>query len=90
MPVGSSWNDVNTVLAYEAVLRANGEQLTASSLGATGLAPFWQQVLLVFEAYRQIKHTDQPVKVETLTALDPGYRWLVRHRWGNRMPKETT
>nr|WP_062340070.1 thymidylate synthase [Herbidospora sakaeratensis] len=88
MPTASDWNDIETVLAHEAILRANREPLTSAKLQAVALGPYWQQVLLVFEVYRQIKHTDAPVQAATLAALDPGYEWLVRRRWANRMPKE--
>lgn len=87
MPVGSSWSDIETVLAHEAILRGNVEPLPLAKLETIPLAPYWQQILLVFEVYRQIKHTDEPVKAETLAALDPGFQWLVRRRWANRMPK---
>ncbi|MEQ4726031.1 hypothetical protein [Nonomuraea sp. B19D2] len=47
---------------------------------STELAPYWLQVLLVREAYRQITHTGRPFSVEVLQALDPGCRWLVERR----------
>ncbi|WP_440063752.1 thymidylate synthase [Streptosporangium sp. OZ121] len=84
MPSPSSWWEVLTVLEQEEALRTNTVHHTPATIEATGLPPYWQQVLLVFEAHRQIKHTDRPVTPDILDALDPGYRWLVTHRWRNR------
>jgi thymidylate synthase len=72
----------------EAGLRTNTRQHSVESIARTGLAPYWQQVLLVWEVYRQISHTDQLVSEEVVQALDPGYRWLVRQRWPKRMPQD--
>ncbi|GAA1456966.1 thymidylate synthase [Nocardiopsis exhalans] len=87
MPAGDVASALGTVLEHEELLRTNEVQHTPKSVSETGLPEYWQQVLLLFEAYRQIKHTDQSVSAELLDLLDPGYQWLVRHRWKNRMPQ---
>ncbi|WP_329092389.1 thymidylate synthase [Streptosporangium sp. NBC_01469] len=61
MPTSSWWHEVRAVLKQEEALRTNAVQHTSASVKATGLPSYWQQILLVFEAYRQIKHTDQPI-----------------------------
>jgi thymidylate synthase len=88
MPADACMTSLRLLVQEEAGLRANRHQHTATSVAATGLAPYWQQVLLLLELYRQISHTDQPVPEEILQALDPGYRWLVARRWPKRMPGE--
>ncbi|MGW4639527.1 thymidylate synthase [Sphaerisporangium sp. NPDC004334] len=90
MPATTSWSEVLAVLEQEEALRTNAVQHTPASVEATGLPPYWQQVLLVFEAYRQIKHTDRPVTLGVLDAMDAGHRWLVTRRWRNRMPAGTS
>ncbi|MGW0486207.1 thymidylate synthase [Nonomuraea sp. NPDC003214] len=87
MPVDDCWTSLRLLMQEEAGLRANLHQHTGASVRETGLDPYWQQVLLVFEVYRQITHTDQPVTRDVLGALDPGYQWLIRHRWPKRMPE---
>ncbi|WP_329429025.1 thymidylate synthase [Streptosporangium sp. NBC_01495] len=89
MPAASSWGEVRVVLEQEEALRTNTVQHTPGSIEKTGLPPYWQQILLIFEAHRQIKHTDQPVAPDLLDALDPGYRWLVTRRWRNRTTAST-
>lgn len=86
MPSGSSWEDVETVLRYEHQLRQNRAVLTPAALATTDLDPYWQQVILLFEAYRQIEHTEHPMETATIDALWPPYRWLMQHRWPARMP----
>ncbi|MEU6718972.1 thymidylate synthase [Nonomuraea sp. NPDC046802] len=88
MPADACLTSLRLLAQEEVELRTDIRRHTAESIADTGLAPYWQQVLLVWEAYRQITHTDRPVNVEILQALDPGYRWLVEQRWPNRMPRE--
>jgi thymidylate synthase len=90
MPASASWSDIATVLDHEAALRANTQRHTPASIAATGLAPYWQTVLLLFEAYRQIHHTDAPVSGDVEGALPPAYRWLLRRRWPERITGGTT
>lgn len=86
MPAGVGWADVETVLAHEEALRTNRARLNPADVAALDLDPYWQQVMLLFEIYRQITHEDDAVHTATLDALHPGYRWLIAHRWPDRMP----
>lgn len=86
MPTGDVASVLRTVLEHEEMLRTDQTRHTPKSLAETGVPGYWQQVLLLFEIYRQIKHTDSLVSAEHLEVLEPGYQWLVRHRWKNRMP----
>lgn len=90
MPADTSWSAVEAVLEHEEALRTNERSHTRETLAETGLPEYWRQVLLLFEIFRQIKHTDQAVNPDHVAALDPGYRWLVTRRWKNRMPLEGT
>lgn len=85
MPEDASWVDLETVQVHEELLRTNQRSHTPATIAETGLAPYWQQILLLFEAHRQIKHTEEPVGADVLTALDPGFRWLLHHRWSDRV-----
>lgn len=80
MPVTTVWDDVRRVQAHEAALRQNRERLAPATVPRTGLAPYWQQVLLLFELHREIVH-DQAVDPDVYDALLPGFRYLVRHKW---------
>lgn len=82
----TSWADVDQVMQLEQELRANHVALSPREIDASGLAPYWQQVILLFEVYRQITHIKAPVDAVTMDALWPAYRWLVAHRWPTRMP----
>ncbi len=87
MPTDTTFDTLATVLWHEEALRTNQVQYQPGDIAALGLAPYWQQVLLLFEAKRQLVHCpDQPVRPEVLAGLDPGLRWLVAHRWPKRMP----
>jgi thymidylate synthase len=39
----------------------------------------------VFEAYRRITHTAQPVDAAVTAALHLGHRWLLAARWPDRI-----
>jgi thymidylate synthase len=87
MPL-TGWTEVDLVGHYEEVLRHDELHLDTSDPGWLGLKPYWQQVVLLFEVYRQISHHPGcPVTAAALKALDPGYRWLVAHRWPGRIPE---
>lgn len=86
MPRGASWSDLETVQIHEEWLRTNERSHTPESIAATGLDPYWQQILLLFEAHRQIKHTEAKVGSEVLAALEPVFRWLLHGRWPDRVP----
>jgi thymidylate synthase len=83
----TSWHELKVLEDIEGVLRRGEERLTASDLAGLGVRRYWQQVLLLFETYRQITHEpDGPVQLSTLEALDPGYQWLIAHRWPSVIP----
>jgi thymidylate synthase len=85
MPQDASWADLETVQVHEERLRANKSRHTPKTIAETGLRPYWQQILLLFEAHRQIRHTEDPVDADVLSALDAGFRWLLHHRWSDRV-----
>jgi thymidylate synthase len=82
MPVDTGADTIARVLDYEELLRTNHAQYTAADIATLDLDPYWQQVLLLFEAYRQITHDEtETVTRDVLGALRPGLRWLCGHRW---------
>jgi thymidylate synthase len=87
MPV-TTWDELADVASWEERLRR--DTAAFGSEDATGLAPYWVQVVALFEVYRQITHQpDQPVTPEALSLLRPGHRWLVEQRWPSRVPQPT-
>lgn len=91
MPAGTSLATVADVLRYEESLRINEARYTPDDIADLGFAPYWQQVLLLFEAYRQIRYHDaDPVEENVQNALDPGLRWLMARRWPTRMSDGST
>ena len=78
--------DLRCIGRFEEALRRDQQRLRPADLSRTGLHPYWQQVLLLFETYRQISYEHGAVSPETLLALKPGYRWLVMHRWPDAIP----
>lgn len=86
MGADTSMAVIAQVLEHEEALRTDRTGYTPAQVAALPLPAYWRQIVLLFEVYRQIKHTDAPVGAAHLAALDPGYRWLVARRWKNRMP----
>lgn len=82
MPRTTSPTTVAQVMEHEEVLRTDKARYSAAHVKRSGLDPYWQQIVLLFEAYRQIRH-DQAAAVsrDLLDALDPGIRWLLGQRW---------
>ncbi|MCX4751607.1 thymidylate synthase [Kitasatospora sp. NBC_01287] len=56
MPADTSWQHIRTVLEHEQLLRTNQVQYTPGDVAALDLPPYWQRVLLLFEAHRQVTH----------------------------------
>ncbi|MGW3563052.1 thymidylate synthase [Streptomyces sp. NPDC000941] len=82
MPTNTTLATLARVLEHEEVLRTNKAHYSAARIKGSGLEPYWQQILLLFEVYRQIQHDQADVvSPDVLDALEPGFRWLVRHRW---------
>ena len=84
MPATSP-EELGTVMRWEGTLRADESTLSASAAAALPVPAYWQQVLLLFEAYRQIRHTSERVTAEVTDALTPGHRWLLAARWPDRI-----
>jgi thymidylate synthase len=83
----TNWHDLKVLEQIEGALRRGEEQITSGDLTGLGVHPYWQQVVLLFETYRQITHQPGvPVRLSTLKALDPGYQWLIAHRWPKALP----
>ncbi|MFJ3310741.1 thymidylate synthase [Streptomyces sp. NPDC086549] len=82
MPEGTSAATIANVLQHEEALRTNEMRYSAAHIQDLGLEPYWQQVVMLFELYRQIQH-DKSVAVDSdlLAALDPGLRWLMERKW---------
>jgi thymidylate synthase len=79
--------DLAAVLEWERALRLNERTASPGTPGLASLDPYWQRVVLLFEAHRQITHQPgQLVDPATLAALDPGHRWLLAHRWPAKVP----
>jgi len=86
MPAGHL-DDLAEVLAWEQALRVNQRAATPSDPDLAGLHPYWKQIVMLFEAHRQITHhPGDTVDGATLAALHPGHRWLLRHRWPRTVP----
>lgn len=87
MPAGTSFSTISDLLVHEERLRTGRGSLQPQEIALLGFDPYWQQVLLLFEVHRQIRRCPaDPVEESVLGALDPGFRWLVGHRWPKRMP----
>ncbi|GAQ58044.1 thymidylate synthase [Streptomyces acidiscabies] len=82
MPRTTTVATVARVLEHEEALRTNRVRYSARDILGLDLEVYWQQMLLLFEVYRQIQR-DRPdtVSDDVLSALIPGLRWLVGHRW---------
>ncbi|EAU64710.1 thymidylate synthase [Stigmatella aurantiaca] len=82
MPEGDNWESVRSVLYFEQELRHGRHQFTRDSLAQTGLPSYWQQVLALFEVYRQIRQEGH-LDAGFLDCLLPFYQRLVLNRWGS-------
>jgi thymidylate synthase len=82
MPENTEGSTIARVLQHEEALRTNRLQYSAEDIASLDLDPYWQQVVLLFELYRQIQH-DQAAVVDpaVLAALHPGLRWLMERKW---------
>jgi thymidylate synthase len=69
------WADLKIVEQYEGALRRDEENLDPGDLSWLGLDPYWQQVMLLMDAYRQIVHyPGSPIMPSTLEALDEAFK----------------
>lgn len=89
MPADTSWRTIEQVLRWEEDLRTDRRRFHPSTIdGHDALAPYWRQVVLLFEVYRQVVHQpDQLIEAAVVAALTLAHRWLVAHRWPERFPR---
>ncbi|WP_433362482.1 thymidylate synthase [Streptosporangium sp. CA-115845] len=89
MPTTTTWHTIQEVLEWEGDLRTNRRRLPAGSIADLPMEPYWQQVVLLLEVYRQVTHQpDTPVDIGVLAALNPYYQRLVACRWPAHLPKD--
>lgn len=86
MPFDTTSETIAEMLKHEELLRTNQRRYRPGEIAEMKLDPYWQQVLLMFEAKRQLVHCPADlVDEELLSALDPGLHWLMAHRWPRRI-----
>lgn len=86
MPFDTTSETIAEMLKHEELLRPNQRRYRPGEIAEMKLDPYWQQVLLMFEAKRQLVHCPADlVDEELLSALDPGLHWLMAHRWPRRI-----
>lgn len=87
MPLDTTWETIDVVLRWEEDLRCDRRALTPAAFARLPLSTYWREIVMLFELYRQLTHhPGQPVDPATLALLRPAHRWLVEHRWPERMP----
>jgi thymidylate synthase len=79
--------DLAAVLEWEQALRLNQCAATPDDPHLARLHPYWRQIVILFEAYRQLTcRPGRPVDPAVLAALHPGHRWLLARRWPGNVP----
>jgi thymidylate synthase len=67
MPADTTQSDLAVLAEHEESLRLDKAQRSPARAAATGLAPYWQQILLLFEVHRQItRQPHRPVEAAVL------------------------
>ncbi|MCC5574454.1 thymidylate synthase [Microtetraspora sp. AC03309] len=86
MPADTTWQTLDQVLEWEEELRTNRRRLHPGEAARLPLDPYWQQVLLLLETYRQITHQPhRPVDADVMAALTPHHHDLISCRWPDRI-----
>ncbi|MEV7866092.1 hypothetical protein AB0P17_08305 [Streptomyces sp. NPDC088124] len=89
MLVETTPGTITRVLEHEELLRTNKARYSADDIAGLDVDVYWQQAILLFEVYRQIKQDQaETVSREVLDALHPGLRWLLKHKWAARATPE--
>lgn len=82
---------IERLLEHEELLRTNTVKYSTDEIARMDVDAYWQQAVLLFEAYRQIKHDEtDTVSRDVLEALHPGLRWLLGHKWAACASSEGT
>jgi thymidylate synthase len=83
MPAGNNWPNLETLFELERRLRLNLAPLSARDSEFCALPQYWQQVAMLFEAYRAVVYQDG-TNESLLAALWPLYRYALSWRWPDR------
>ncbi|MEO3749573.1 hypothetical protein [Streptomyces sp. B6B3] len=82
MPADTSPETIVAVLEHEEALRLNQVRYRLERIESLDLPHYWQQIVLLFEIHRQVTYSaDHSINRVEFEALEPGLRWLVRHKW---------
>lgn len=81
---GLSSAELELLLDWETTLRTGCGVLGVEIAAGLPLPDYWRQVLVLFDAYRQIQ-IGEPVGDDTAGALTAAHRWLLAHRWPDRI-----
>ncbi|MFJ5222342.1 thymidylate synthase [Streptomyces sp. NPDC088400] len=82
MSAGTGPATISRLMEHEQLLRTNTVKYSADEIAHLDVDAYWQQAVLLFEAYRQIQHDEtDTVSHDVLDALHPGLRWLLGHKW---------
>ena len=80
MPSGNNWPMLKQVMQLEAVLREDSGQMDWAAILATGLPPYWQQVVALLSLYQMIAY-QRPIDQALLSHLWPIYRNMFAQKW---------
>ncbi|MEV7394776.1 thymidylate synthase [Streptomyces sp. NPDC091215] len=82
MPQNTGSATIARLLEHEEALRTNELRYSTEHIAGLDLPPYWQQVVVLFELYRQIQHDRRAAAdPRLLSLLHPGLRWLMEHKW---------
>ncbi|MET9149238.1 thymidylate synthase [Streptomyces sp. NPDC004042] len=82
MSKGTGPDTISRLMVHEELLRTNAVEYSADEIAHLDVDAYWQQAVLLFEAYRQIQHDGTgAVGRDVLDALHPGLRWLLGRKW---------
>lgn len=90
MPRDTTMGAVRELCIQEQLLRGNQIRHTPESIEELDLDRYWQQLVALLEAYRQIRYAPDGAAVdfEILDFLDPAHRWLLARKWPDRVPQD--
>ncbi|MCR6105907.1 thymidylate synthase [Salipaludibacillus agaradhaerens] len=82
MPHKNNWEDLRTVIEYEALLRNRELALSKEQIDAIEIDEYWKQLITLFAIYQSIYYSKK-IDAQLYHTLLPIYQYFVKNKWAS-------
>jgi thymidylate synthase len=81
MPLGDPWPALHALFEIEEGVRLGSLRMSSGDIAGLNLAPYWKQIVTVFELYRRWQSGESALQDDLASLLDPAFSLPMRWRF---------